>query len=68
MLLPRDKQPGMLRIFRSCLLGNVRQDIGRSYWSRGPCAPHALPLSLIGKLTETVCWHVEKEHAAEIVA
>ena len=33
MLLPPYKQPDMLRIFRSCLLGNAREDIGRSYWS-----------------------------------
>ena len=33
MLLLTDKQPGMLRKIRSCLLGNVREDIGRSYWS-----------------------------------
>ena len=33
MLLPPDKQPGMLRKIRSSLLGNEREDIGRSYWS-----------------------------------
>ena len=34
MLLPAYKQPDMLRIFRSCLLENAREDIGRSYWSK----------------------------------
>ena len=33
MLLPPDKQPGMLRKIRSYLLENAREDIGRSYWS-----------------------------------
>ena len=38
VLLPPDKQPGMLRKIRSYLLGNAREDIGRSYWSKGQYA------------------------------